>query len=165
MRNRFQRGHPKYGGRVKGTPNKFTIGRLEAAIAAEHPEYTTLQKHKAVVTALIDRWEHTKRYTEAEGRALEALSKVLDRIMPYEHRKLSAGDTPEHPHHVDVDLSGLTDEELELGERLAIKIGLGHTGSAGSSERVAAGGPKAQRSGRRREGKDRRQIDRMHKVS
>jgi hypothetical protein len=26
------------GGRVKGTPNKFTIGRLEAAIAAEHPE-------------------------------------------------------------------------------------------------------------------------------
>jgi hypothetical protein len=61
---------------------------------------------KAVATALVDRWEHTKRYTEAEGRALEALSKVLDRIMPYEHRKLSAGDTPEHPHHVNVDLSG-----------------------------------------------------------
>jgi hypothetical protein len=39
-----------------------------------------------------------------------------------EHRKLSAGDMPAHPHHVNVDLSGLTDEELELGERLAITI-------------------------------------------
>jgi hypothetical protein len=93
---------------------------MEAAIAAEHPEYTYLQRQKAVATALVDRWEHTKRYTETEGRALEALSKVFDRIMPYEHRKLSAGDTPEHPHHVDVDLSCLTDEELELGERLSV---------------------------------------------
>jgi hypothetical protein len=112
---------------------------MEAAIAAEHPEYTYLQRQKAVATALVDRWEHTKRYTEAEGRALEALSKVLDRIMPYEHRKLSAGDTPEHPHHVNVDLSCLTDEELELGERLAIKVGLGHTGGAGAVEGVAGG--------------------------
>src|ERR1700722_1099644 len=107
----FQRGVPRppNAGRKKGSLNKLTIGRMEAAIAVEHPEYTTLQKLRAVPTIIIDRLEHTKRYTEAEGRELEALSKVLDRIMPYEHRKLSAGDTPEHPHHVNVDLSCLTD--------------------------------------------------------
>jgi hypothetical protein len=79
---------------------------------------------------LIDRLERVKPDSAAEGRELEALSKVLDRIMPYDHLKLSQGDTPEHPHHVNVDLSGLTDEELEYGERLAIKIGLGRASEA-----------------------------------
>jgi hypothetical protein len=139
MRNRFQKGHPKYGGRVKGTPNKFTSGRLEAALAAERPEWSTRQQLRAIATIMADRVEHTKRYSEAERRELEALSRVLEKIMPYDHRKLSAGDTPEHPHHVSVDLSGLTDEELELGERLAIKVGLGHTGTTGSAERMAGG--------------------------
>jgi hypothetical protein len=58
----------------------------------------------APFTMLIDRLERVKPDSAAEGRELEALSKVLDRIMPYDHRKLSAGDTPEHPHHVNVDL-------------------------------------------------------------
>jgi hypothetical protein len=65
----FQRvPRPPNAGRKKGSLNKLTIGRMEAAIAVEHPEYTTLQKLRAVATIIIDRLEHTKRYTEAEGR-------------------------------------------------------------------------------------------------
>jgi hypothetical protein len=106
---------------------------MEAAIAAEHPEYTTLQKLKAVATIIIDRVEHTKRYTEAEGRELEALSKVLDRIMPYEHRKLAAitvKSDVDNPPRVKADLSLLTDAELDTLEKLCLKAGAGHTGGA-----------------------------------
>jgi hypothetical protein len=131
----FQRGVPRppNAGRKKGSLNKLTIGRMEAAIAAEHPEYTTLQKLKAVATIIIDRVEHTKRYTEAEGRELEALSKVLDRIMPYEHRKLAAitvKSDVDNPPRVKADLSLLTDAELDTLEKLCLKAGAGHTGRA-----------------------------------
>jgi hypothetical protein len=89
---------------VPGTPNKFTIGRMEAAIAAERPEFTYLQRQKALATALADRWEKTKRYTAAEERAIEVLSRVLDRIMPYLHHKRAAGDSADHPINVSLDL-------------------------------------------------------------
>jgi hypothetical protein len=131
----FQRGVPRppNAGRKKGSLNKLTIGRMEAAIAAEHPEYTYLQRQKAVATIIIDRMEHTKRYTEAEGRELEALSKVLDRIMPYEHRKLAAitvKSDVDNPPRVKADLSLLSDAELDTLEKLCLKAGAGHTGGA-----------------------------------
>jgi hypothetical protein len=137
-------------GRKVGSLNKFSIGRMEAAIAAEHPEYTYLQRQKALATALTDRWEHTKRYTEAEDRAIEALSRVLDRIMPYLHHKRTAGDSPENKLHVDLDLSGLTDEEVAFGTRIAIKAGVGHTAAVDASPGMA--GRAAEATGTRRAG-------------
>ncbi len=177
MRNRFQNGHPKYGGRVKGTPNKFSIGRLEAAVAAEHPEWSTRQQLRALATIAADRLEHTQRYTVAEGRALEQLSRVLEKLMPYDHHKKTPGESKENPLHLDVDMSVYTDEEIRAGAALAAKGGFAarpvsgvHTGAPPASlagrgaQAPAAGGTRQPQKGLRKApqvtGKARRPAER-----
>jgi hypothetical protein len=88
------------------------------------------QQLRALATIAADRLEHTQRYTEAEGRALEQLSRVLEKLMPYDHRKLTPGDSKENPLHLDVDMSVYTDEEIAAGAALAVKGGFGHTTAA-----------------------------------
>jgi hypothetical protein len=86
----------------------------------------------------IARWiEEERAKSRPNARQLETLydrlSRILDRLMPYEMPKLAAvtvkGDT-DSPLRVQADLSLLTDAELDTLEKICLKAGAGHTGGA-----------------------------------
>jgi hypothetical protein len=101
---------------------------------AEHPTYTTLQKHKGVATMLMNLLEEARHNSRREFEVLDRLSKVLDRISPYDHPKLAAiivkGDK-DHPLEMHADISNLNKEQLLDLKKLILLAGGGHTATAG----------------------------------
>jgi hypothetical protein len=83
----------------------------------------------------IARWiEEERAKPRPNARQLETfydrLSRILDRLMPYERPKLAAitvkGDT-DSPLRVHADLTVLTDAELDTLEKICLKAATGHT--------------------------------------
>jgi len=94
------------GGRTKGTPNKRTIGRRAALIRAANEaadaangkllDWNALAEMRKIAMVLIgmagreQRKPPDKRDNRWLLEVLEAASRVLSHIMPYEHRRLAS---------------------------------------------------------------------------
>jgi hypothetical protein len=107
-----------------GTPNKLSIGRVQAAVAAaagRGSEFDALAQLRAIAKHFLDRAAAAKPNTKLANDLLDRAARVLRDIVPYQHQKMTGVKVGGDPDAPPLNLSGLSDNELAFLRRTIIK--------------------------------------------
>jgi hypothetical protein len=110
------------GGRARGTPNKLSIGRAKAAVAAAAPGLDALDHMRIIAQYFLDQAAAAKPSTKVEHDLLDRAARVLRDILPYERPKLTTVRVGGDPDAPPINLSVLSDSELAFLRRTRLKM-------------------------------------------
>jgi hypothetical protein len=113
------------GGRLKGTPNKLSIGRMKAQFAVSAPEFDPYDQLEIIARSFLERAQAEQHRDKPNMRLVDDLldkaARVLRDMVPYKRPRLSTTKVQGDRDAPLFNLSALSDSELKFLRRTVLK--------------------------------------------
>jgi hypothetical protein len=124
----------KYGGRVKGTPNRRSLPAIKAAIAQKHPDLDSLSLARFAAATVVGEMNKLTAAGRYDPDVLVdwavKLARVVESYISFEYARISPierDDRHDNSVQVQADLSRLNTEQLITLKQLALIASAGST--------------------------------------